>query len=104
MRVHLQVDGAPQKVSDSARQVVELGADGLFTFEGPHDVFFPLVVAARETGLELMTNVAIAGPRSPVHMAHAAYDLQVLQRGPVPARPWLPDQGAHREAVQQPVG
>ena len=81
MRVHLQVDGAPQKVSASARQVVEVGADGLFTFEGPHDVFFPLVVAARETGLELMTNVAIAGPRSPVHMAHAAYDLQSYSEG-----------------------
>ena len=81
MRVHLQVDGAPQEVSDSARHVVELGADGLFTFEGPHDVFFPLVVAARETDLELMTNVAIAGPRSPVHMAHAAYDLQSYSEG-----------------------
>ena len=81
MRVHLQVDGAPQLVSDSARHIAELGADGLFTFEGPHDVFFPLVLAARETDLELMTNVAIAGPRSPVHMAHAAYDLQAYSGG-----------------------
>lgn len=81
MQVHLQVDGAPQEVSDSARHVVELGADGLFTFEGPHDVFFPLVVAARETDLELMTNVAIAGPRSAVHIAHAAYDLQAYSEG-----------------------
>ncbi len=81
MRVHLQVDGDPAKVSDSARQIVELGADGLFTFEGPHDVFFPLVVAARETDLQLMTNVAIAGPRSAVHLAHAAYDLQVYSEG-----------------------
>ena len=81
MRVHLQVDGDPAKVSDSAREIVELGADGLFTFEGPHDVFFPLVVAARETDLQLMTNVAIAGPRSAVHLAHAAYDLQVYSEG-----------------------
>lgn len=81
MRVHLQVDGDPAKVSDSARQIVELGADGLFTFEGPHDVFFPLVVAARETDLQLMSNVAIAGPRSAVHLAHAAYDLQVYSEG-----------------------
>ena len=28
-----------------------------------------------------MTNVAIAGPRSPVHIAHSAYDLQVYSRG-----------------------
>ncbi len=81
MRVHLQVDGDPAKVSESARQVADLGADGLFTFEGPHDVFFPLVVAARETDLELMTNVAIAGPRSPMHLAHSSYDLQVYSQG-----------------------
>src|ERR1700740_540822 len=28
-----------------------------------------------------MTNVAISGPRSPLHLAHAAYDLQVFSRG-----------------------
>jgi probable F420-dependent oxidoreductase len=28
-----------------------------------------------------MTNVAIAGPRSPLHLAHAAYDLQVYSAG-----------------------
>jgi probable F420-dependent oxidoreductase len=44
-------------------------------------VFFPLLLAAEETELELMTNVAIAGPRSPLHLAHASYDLQVLGEG-----------------------
>ena len=81
MRVHLQVDGAPRAVADSVRRISDLGADGLFTFEGQHDVFFPLVVAAGATELELMTNVAIAGPRSPLHLAHAAYDLQCYSRG-----------------------
>ncbi len=81
MRVHLQIDGDPASAAQSAARVAELGAEGLFTFEGPHDVFFPLVVAARDTDLELMTNVAIAGPRSPVHLAHAAYDLQIYSRG-----------------------
>lgn len=81
MRVHLQVDGSPAKARQSAREIAELGADGMFSFEGQHDVFLPLVVAADETGLELMTNVAIAGPRSPLHLAHAAYDLQVYSRG-----------------------
>jgi probable F420-dependent oxidoreductase len=81
MKVHLQVDGSPDRVRESAPEIAELGVDGLFTFEGPHDVFFPLVVAAGETDLELMTNVAIAGPRSPVHLAHSAYDLQVYSRG-----------------------
>ena len=81
MRVHLQVDGDPAKVSGSTRSIVDVGADGLFSFEGPHDVFFPLLVAARESELALMTNVAIAGPRSAVHLAHAAYDLQVYSGG-----------------------
>lgn len=81
MKMHLQVDGSPEKVRASARAIADLGADGVFSFEGPHDVFFPLVVAAGETDLELMTNVAIAGPRSPLHLAHAAYDLQVFSQG-----------------------
>ena len=81
MKVHLQVDAAPDAVADDAVQLAGLGADGAFTFEGQHDVFLPLVVAADRTSLELMTNVAIAGPRSPLHMAYAAYDLQVYSRG-----------------------
>jgi probable F420-dependent oxidoreductase len=75
------VDGSPTKARESARSIAALGADGVFSFEGQHDVFFPLVLAAEETGLELMTNVAIAGPRSPLHLAHASYDLQTLSRG-----------------------
>ncbi|MFV0496276.1 TIGR03617 family F420-dependent LLM class oxidoreductase [Mycobacterium sp.] len=81
MKVHLQVEGAPEKVRGSVRDLAALGVDGVFTFEGPHDVFFPLLLAAEEGGLELMTNVAIAGPRSPLHLAHSAHDLQVYSRG-----------------------
>ncbi|WP_319455839.1 MULTISPECIES: TIGR03617 family F420-dependent LLM class oxidoreductase [unclassified Mycobacterium] len=82
MKVHLQVDGSPEKAVASAREIAASGADGAFSFEGQHDVFFPLLLAAAaETGLELMTNVAIAGPRSPLHLAHAAYDLQTLSGG-----------------------
>ena len=67
---------------EAARRLAELGFDGVFTFEGPHDVFFPLVTAARAgIGLDLMTNVAIALPRSPMHLAHAAWDLQALSGG-----------------------
>lgn len=58
------------------------GADAELVFEGPHDVFLPLTLAA--TGAEpvdLMTNVATALPRSPLHLAYAAYDLYLLSRG-----------------------
>ncbi len=65
-----------------ARRLEQLGVDGAFTFEGPHDVFTPLVLAAGATSvLELATNVAIAFPRNPVQLAHQAYDLQLLTHG-----------------------
>ncbi len=81
MKVHLQVEGSPTLAGASARAIATLGADGAFSFEGPHDVFVPLVLAATESGLEIMTNVAVAGPRSPLHLAHTAYDLQLLSAG-----------------------
>jgi probable F420-dependent oxidoreductase len=81
MKVHLQVDGSPTEAAVSAADIAATGADGLFTFEGQHDVFFPLLIAAGGTGMELMTNVAIAPPRSPLHLAHAAYDLQLYSGG-----------------------
>lgn len=81
MKVQLQVDGSPVRAAASAAEIAATGADGLFTFEGQHDVFFPLILAAGTTGLDLMTNVAIAPPRSPLHLAHAAYDLQLYSGG-----------------------
>ncbi len=71
-------------VVDAAQRASELqrtGVDGVFSFENAHDTFFPLVAAAPVCSLDLMTNVAIAFPRSPVHLAHAAYDLQLLSGG-----------------------
>ncbi len=71
-----------QEAPAHARRLEELGVDGAFTFEGPHDVFTPLVLAAGSTTtLELATNVAIAFPRNPVQLAHQAYDLQLLSEG-----------------------
>ena len=69
-------------VGEQARRLEELGVDGAFTFEGPHDVFTPLVLAATATqSLELLTNVAIAFPRNPIQLAHQAYDLQTVSKG-----------------------
>jgi probable F420-dependent oxidoreductase len=67
--------------ADEAVALERAGVDGIFTFEGPHDVFLPLSLAAQVTDLALMTNVAIAFPRNAVHMAHAARDLQTLSGG-----------------------
>jgi len=42
--------------------------------------FFPLVTAA-SAGLDLYTNVAIAFPRSPMHLAYQGWDLQRASGG-----------------------
>ncbi|MCZ4557707.1 putative F420-dependent oxidoreductase [Rhodococcus sp. PvR044] len=81
MKVDVQLDGRPEDAAARARELVALGADGLFTFEGAHDVFVPLIAASGVVEADLMTNVAIALPRSPMHLAHTANDLQTLSRG-----------------------
>ena len=67
--------------AERAKELERLGVDGVFSFENAHDLFFPLVAAAPVCSLDLMTNVAIAFPRSPMHLANAAYDLQLLSEG-----------------------
>jgi probable F420-dependent oxidoreductase len=66
----------------AARRLEELGYAGAFSFEGPHDPFFPLLLAAQQTErLELSTAVAIAFARSPMLLANLGYDLQALSQG-----------------------
>ncbi|WP_063000827.1 TIGR03617 family F420-dependent LLM class oxidoreductase [Nocardia mikamii] len=82
MKVDLQLNGRPDEAAARAAELIACGADGLFTFEGAHDVFLPLTLAAiGAEPVDLMTNVAIALPRSPMHLAHAAYDLHLLSHG-----------------------
>lgn len=81
MKIDLRLDGKLEDTAVRAAELVALGADGLFTFEGPNDVFVPLTLAAAAVRADLMSNVAIALPRSPLHLAHVAYDLQTLTRG-----------------------
>lgn len=81
MLLDLQLDGRPDQALTRARALTDAGAAGLFTFEGPHDVFLPLAAVAGQVETDLMTNVAIAMPRSPMHLAHAAWDLQLMTGG-----------------------
>ena len=84
MKLDIQLDARPDQAATRARELLEAGVDGLFTFEGPHDVFLPLIVAAGSSDVpptDLMTNVAIALPRSPMHLANLAYDLHLLSGG-----------------------
>ncbi len=80
MRVLTALSG-PVDAIERAAALREAGAAGVFTFEGPHDVFAPLTLASTVGGLDLMTNVAIAFPRNPIHLAHQAIDHQLLSGG-----------------------
>jgi len=80
MKLDTQLRAPLGQVADEARQLADAGFDGAFTFEGPHDVFFPVLEAA-DSGLDLYTNLAIAFPRSPTHLAHAGWDLQERSGG-----------------------
>jgi probable F420-dependent oxidoreductase len=71
----------PTDAAERARALRDAGASGVATFEGQHDVFAPLTLAATVSGLDLMTNVAIAFPRNPIHLAHQANDHQLLSGG-----------------------
>jgi len=69
-------------VPDAARAIEHAGYDGIFSFEGPHDGFFPLLLAAEHTErVRLTTAVVIAFARSPMTLAQSAYDLQLASRG-----------------------
>lgn len=70
-----------ESAGSSGQELGEAGVDGLFTYEGKSDVFFPLVRAGSITDCMLYTNVAIAIPRSPMHLAYQAWDLQRLSKG-----------------------
>ncbi len=80
MKIDALLLAPPVEIQARAEALAATGVDGLFTFEGPHDVFLPLILAAR-TGCDLYTNVAIAFPRSPMHLAHQAWDLSALSGG-----------------------
>ncbi len=81
MKVDVQLDGPLESAAERARALTACGVSGLFTFEGSHDVFLPLALAAGAVDADLMTNVAVALPRSPLHLAHLSYDLQTLSGG-----------------------
>ena len=65
-----------------ARRAEELGVGALWSAETKHDPFMPLAVAAANTErAQLGTAIAVAFPRSPMIMAHTAWDLQKVSGG-----------------------
>jgi probable F420-dependent oxidoreductase len=65
-----------------ARKVEALGYDCLWSAETQHDPFLPLAVAATVTSkINLGTSIAVAFPRSPMILAHIAWDLAKASGG-----------------------
>jgi probable F420-dependent oxidoreductase len=71
-----------KSIPDHARKVEALGYSCLWSAETQHDPFLPLAVAATvTTRLKLGTSIAVAFPRSPMILAHTAWDLQAASDG-----------------------
>src|SRR5919109_567391 len=69
-------------IPDYARKVEALGYDCLWSAETQHDPFLPLAVAATVTSrIKLGTSIAVAFPRSPMILAHIAWDLAKASDG-----------------------
>jgi probable F420-dependent oxidoreductase len=69
-------------VADEARRAEAMGFGCLWSAETKHDPFLPLAVAAVNTErLQLGTAIAVAFPRSPMVLAHTAWDLQKASGG-----------------------
>ncbi len=73
------------QVAARARELEDAGFDGCFTFEGPHEPFMRLLLAAEHSNLEIGTGLAIAFARTPMTVANLAQDLQHFSGG----RFWL---------------
>ena len=84
---NVKVDGAilvenPLEAGPAAQRLESVGYTGGFTFEGRHDPFLPLTVAAQQTErLELITAIAIAFARNPMVLANIGWDMQLLSGG-----------------------
>ena len=64
------------------KEAEDAGFDGVVALENAHGPIPPLAVAALATDrIQLGTGVAIAFPRSPTIMAHAAWDLNKASNG-----------------------
>ena len=65
-----------------AKELEDIGYDGLNTAETSHDPFLPLAIAAEHTStIELGTGIAVAFGRSPMTLANTAWDLNLYSKG-----------------------
>jgi probable F420-dependent oxidoreductase len=83
----VKIDGAimvddPRDAGPVAKGLEDAGYDGGFVFEGRHDPFLPIAVAAEHSErIELITAIAVAFARNPMNLANLGYDLQLHSKG-----------------------
>lgn len=72
----------PREIGAYAQKLEGIGFDGAFTFEGQHEPFLPLAIAAEHTRrIEIGTGIAVAFARNPMNLANLGYDLQLMSQG-----------------------
>jgi probable F420-dependent oxidoreductase len=83
MKVDAMLRGAGlAELAAEAREREAAGIDGLWSYEGPHDPFLPLMPVAEHTSrVAVGTAIAVAFARNPMSMAYVANDLQVHSEG-----------------------
>lgn len=83
----MKIDGALigadfSRAGEEAALLEAQGFAGAWSFEGQHDPFIPLVLAAERTeSITLGTAIAVAFARNPMTTAYLAQDLQALSHG-----------------------
>ena len=82
----MKIDGAlSMSLANAGQESADfesLGLDGAWSFEGSHDPFVPLTLATQTTErIALGTAIAVAYARTPMTIAHTAWDIQRLSGG-----------------------
>ncbi len=71
-----------EEIRSRAKELEDIGYDGLLTAETSHDPFFPALIAAEHTSrIEIGTGIAVAFARNPMNLASIGYDLQLFSEG-----------------------
>ncbi len=82
LRVDANLGFDPARAAEAARELEDLGYDGVWSAEASHDPFLPLVQAAASTErIQLGTGIAVAFARNPMNLAMVSNDLQSMTEG-----------------------
>ncbi len=82
MKVDAYLNSDLDTAGAEAKELEEMGYDGLKSIETAHDPFLPLLLAAQSTTkIDLTTGIAVAFARSPMTLANVGHDLNAASKG-----------------------